>query len=127
MIANTYPACCVSRVCPRFLLISFFACATHKCCSELHNGVDQKLEDWAKMRDQHLKNFHCDCCGVMHKNASKRLLNCPGCDRYLCYDTGIWNKAFLLGLRNHSNPVGFCANLAWAHGPDCTVSERVSE
>ena len=127
MIANTYPACCVSRVCPRFLLISFFACSTHKCFTELHNDVDKKVEDWSKMLDEHLKNYHCDCCGVMHKNASKRLLNCPGCDRYLCYDSGTWNQAFTLGLRDHSKLIGFCANLAWAHGPDCKVSERVSE
>ena len=126
MIANTYPACCVSRVCPRFLLISFFACVHHKCDTKLHK-VDTKVEDWAAMLDGHLKHHHCDSCGLPHVGVRKRLLLCPGCDRYLCYDSGTWNQAFTLGLRDHSNPIGFCANLAWAHGPDCTVSERVSE
>ena len=111
-------------MCP--VCVSFFACATHKCSPVLHN-VDVKVEDFTKLLDEHLKNHHCDSCGVSHKGSTKRLLLCPGCDRFLCYDAGVWNKAYTLGLRDHANPVGFCANLAWAHGPNCMVSERVSE
>ena len=127
MFANTYHACCVFPVCPPVsFLISFFACVQHKCDKRLHQ-VDTNVEDWDALLVRHLKGYHCDFCGLPHVGTGKRLLLCPGCDRYLCFDSGVWHKAFTLGLRDHKRPNGFCANLAWAHGPNCMVSERVSE
>ena len=50
MIANTYPACCVSRVCPRFLLISFFACGAAQHEAEVCRRLYEALSGGGQLR-----------------------------------------------------------------------------